>query len=73
MARFMNSLHNFPFEDQIKVLEDEELLDVWEESHQLESLFDSEDQPHLPSAEYERLIVQELQIRSCRRLGPGRG
>lgn len=66
--------HIFPFPDdlplalQIKSLGDEELLDFWEETQFLEKFLE-EDLTVQPqhSVEYERLILQELQLRSCRR------
>ncbi|ABB38838.1 hypothetical protein Dde_2041 [Oleidesulfovibrio alaskensis G20] len=66
--------HIFPYPDdvplnvQIKSLGDEELLDFWEETQFLEKVFQEEIIP-VPqhSFEYEKLILQELQLRSCRR------
>jgi hypothetical protein len=66
--------HMFPFPDdlplalQIKALGDEELLDFWEETQFLEKFLEEDFnvQPE-HSVEYERLILQELQLRSCRR------
>ncbi|MFV0420711.1 hypothetical protein [Oleidesulfovibrio sp.] len=66
--------HIFPYPDdvplnvQIKSLGDEELLDFWEETQFLEKVF-QEDAITVPQAsfEYEKLILQELQLRSCRR------
>lgn len=55
---------------QIKQLADEELLDFWEETQQIESALRAEyQQPVAPAQDYERLIVMELQLRSCQRKG----
>jgi hypothetical protein len=66
--------HIFPYPDdvplnvQIKSLGDEELLDFWEETQFLEKVFQEEIIPvQQHSFEYEKLILQELQLRSCRR------
>jgi hypothetical protein len=66
MAQFYLHAEDLPLADQIKSLEDDELLDFWEETQYLEKFLEEElesDPPH--SVEYERLILQELQIRSC--------
>lgn len=56
---------------QIKQLADEELLDFWEETQQIESALRAEyQQPVAPAQDYERLIVMELQLRSCQRQAP---
>lgn len=58
---------------QIKQLADEELLDFWEETQQIESALRAEyQQPVAPAQDYERLIVMELQLRSCQRQGSER-
>lgn len=67
MGQFLPSPINVPLEEQLKALEVDELLDIWEESHQLDRLLSEENKPTAPSLEYERLIIQELQLRSCRR------
>ena len=56
-------------EDQVKSLGDEELLDFWEETQQLTKLLDQEDPLESVdyNPEYERIIIQELQLRSCGR------
>lgn len=55
---------------QIKQLADEELLDFWEETQQIESALRAEyQQPVAPAQDYERLIVMELQLRSCQKQG----
>ncbi|MFP4315867.1 MAG: hypothetical protein ACOC24_02385 [Desulfovibrionales bacterium] len=67
MAQFYPALNNIPLEEQLKTLEDDELLDIWEESHHLDKLLEQENRFNAPSLEYERLIVLELQIRSSKR------
>ena len=68
MAHFLPDTINFPLEDQIKTLADDELLDFWEETQYLEKFLEEEFAACDPAQpEYERLILQELQIRSCRR------
>ena len=68
MAQFLPSTMQFPIEEQIKTLGDDELLDFWEETQYLERFLEEESSgPAEASSGYERLIVQELQLRSCRR------
>ncbi|WP_319466710.1 hypothetical protein [uncultured Pseudodesulfovibrio sp.] len=53
-------------EEQVKNLADEELLDFWEETQQLAKMLDQEEQTDLEyNPEYERVILQELQFRTC--------
>lgn len=69
MGRFFLQTDDYPLQDQIKSLGDEELLDFWEETQYLEKFLGEEiaTRPEY-SVEYERLILQELQIRSCLRV-----
>ena len=56
-----------PFDKRVKTLADNELLEIWEETQQLEDLLRTQMQTDLDMApEYERLIVSELQLRSNR-------
>ena len=69
----MGSCHPFvddePFDKRVKTLADNELLEIWEETQQLEDLLRTQMQTDLAMApEYERLIVSELQLRSNRAL-----
>ena len=58
-----------PFVKRVKTLADNELLEIWEETQQLEDLLRTQMQTDLAMApEYERLIVSELQLRSNRAL-----
>jgi len=53
-------------EEQVKNLADEELLDFWEETQQLAKMLDQEEQTDIEyNPEYERVILQELQYRTC--------
>lgn len=67
MAQFFPYFENITLEDQIKSLGDDELLDFWEETQFLDKFMGEEEQEPVPvhSWEYERLILQELQLRSC--------
>ena len=73
MAQFFPHFEDFPLEEQIKALDDEELLDFWEETQHLDRFLE-DDPEYIPeeSLEYERIILQELRIRSCRRVGAAR-
>jgi|GEM_PF-174616 len=82
MGQFANTDESFTLEEQIKSLGDDELLDFWEETQHLTRLMAGEaplgemplsgafssDVPTgiAPHPEYERLILQELQVRSSR-------
>jgi hypothetical protein len=60
-----------PFMMQIRALDDNELLDFWAETQQLETMVRTElDRDAVFALDYERLILLELQLRSCQR---GRG
>ncbi|MBA4356999.1 MAG: hypothetical protein Q7U56_05435 [Humidesulfovibrio sp.] len=68
MGQFANADDTLSLEDQIKSLGDDELLDFWEETQHLLKLMSSgeplsDERVH---PEYERLILQELQVRSGR-------
>ncbi|TIH12374.1 hypothetical protein D0S45_18205 [Marinifilum sp. JC120] len=64
MAQF-SPTENITLEDQIKSLANEELLDFWEETQFLAKMLEQDNQEEIQySPEYERLILQELQLRS---------
>jgi len=68
MGQFADSTDTYTLEEQIKSLGDDELLDFWEETQHLVKMLNSaetlpDDHIH---PEYERLILQELQVRSSR-------
>lgn len=66
MARFAPYFDGLALEDQIKALENDELLDFWEEAHVIDSAVEEQEQAAPPpSMQYERAILQELQLRSC--------
>lgn len=68
MGQFLPSNDQFPLEDQIKNLGDDELLDFWEETQYLDRLLEDDKGSEVEhSVEYERVILQELMLRSCRR------
>ena len=70
MGSFFPHSENYALEEQLKILEEDELLDFWEESQFLDSYLENENNNRvktLPAADYERLIVQELQIRASLR------
>lgn len=69
MAHRIPVVDDTPFSLQIKGLADEELLDFWEQTQQIESALRVEYQGTVvPAQDYERLIVLELQLRSCQKL-----
>lgn len=68
MATRLSVVDEIPFNLQIKRLADEELLDFWEQTQQIESALRAEYQENVvPAQDYERLIVLELQLRSCQK------
>ncbi|MGE4552494.1 MAG: hypothetical protein AB7D57_05250 [Desulfovibrionaceae bacterium] len=69
MAQYAPFLDHVSIEDQLKSLEDDELLDFWEETQYVARAMSLESEPEdgESSPEYERLIVQELQVRHSRR------
>lgn len=68
MATRMAFPEDQPFAVRLKSLADDELLDIWEETQELERLLHEEWDSELELApEYERLIVQELQLRLGRK------
>jgi len=66
MGQYANFDDQCSLEEQVKNLADEELLDFWEETQQLAKMLDQEEQADLEyNPEYERVILQELQYRTC--------
>lgn len=60
---------DIPFEERLKLLADEELLDVWVESQQLGAMLDDRLPGHeFPRDNFEMLIIHELSLRTGRRL-----
>lgn len=58
-----------PFEEKVKCLADEELLEIWAESQEVEN-FLSQRLPHdcSPQPAYEQAIIRELSLRMQKRL-----
>lgn len=68
MANMFPYPEDAPLHMQIKSLGDDELLDFWEETQFLERFLEEDLMTrNQASMQYERLILQELQLRSCRR------
>lgn len=68
MGQMLNTFDSLTVEDQIKTLGDQELLDFWEETQQLERLLtENSGGQQASSLDYERLILTELQLRFCQR------
>lgn len=64
MARRVPMADEASFAVQLKTLADEELLDFWAETQQIENVLRKEFLVG-GNQDYERLIVLELQLRSC--------
>ena len=56
------------FEDEIKILGNDELLDCWEQSQFLEVYMEGEPLDVTRTTAYERVIIQELQLRKCQQI-----
>ena len=68
MGQYFPENDQYPLEDQVKTLADDELLDFWEEAQFLDRPFTEEATPApMNQFEYERIILQELMLRSCMR------
>lgn len=71
MAKLIPFAEDEPFGLQLKSLADDELLDIWAETQELDRMLREEWDVTLKYApEYERLIVQELQLRSGQKPSP---
>ncbi|GFH62717.1 MAG: conserved hypothetical protein [Candidatus Desulfovibrio kirbyi] len=58
---------NTSFAQRVKTLADNELLEIWEETQQIERLLQSELHVDVSIApDYEKVIVEELSLRACR-------
>ncbi|WP_456324809.1 hypothetical protein [Desulfonauticus submarinus] len=69
MGEFITEEQEFSLEEQIKSLGDEELLDFWEETHFFNQIVEKDiSLTTLSKNNYERLILKELKIRTCRRI-----
>lgn len=67
MAHLLSLPDSFPLEEQLKTLGDDELLDFWEEAQFLERFLHDDSVLIEREADYETLILKELQVRSQRR------
>lgn len=66
MGQYASFSDHASLEEQVKSLADEELLDFWEETQQLAKMIDQNEQTDIEyNPEYERVILQELQLRTC--------
>lgn len=66
MGQYANFNDHNSLEEQVKNLADEELLDFWEETQQLAKMLDQVEETDVEyNPEYERVILQELQYRTC--------
>ncbi len=62
-------MEDMPFSSRLKTLADDELLDIWEETQEIERILREEWNAELELApEYEKLIIQELQLRISKKL-----
>lgn len=60
---------DLPFEEKVKCLADDELLEIWAESQQVENMLNSRyPATFTPAIDYEKAIVNELFARSGRKL-----
>jgi hypothetical protein len=68
MGQYFPEEDQCPLEDQVKTLADDELLDFWEEAQFLDKAV-TEYPASIPPSQlhYERIILQELLLRSCMR------
>ncbi len=58
-----------PFAERVKTMADDELLEIWEETQQLENMLCNALHTDLALAlDYEKVIVEELFLRSSRRV-----
>ena len=58
-----------PFSERVKTLADDELLEIWEETQQLEGMLCTALHTDLALApDYEKVIIDELSLRSSRRV-----
>lgn len=64
---------DIPFEKKIKCLPDEDLMDVWLESQQIEAMLDASAPGHdFPGQSFEAVIIHELSLRACKNSGSRR-
>ncbi len=69
MGSYIPFADDQPFALKVKTLADEELLEIWEETQQIEGIIRKELHTDMKlTPEYEQVIVAELSLRSGRRL-----
>lgn len=69
MGSYIPFTDDQPFALKVKMLADEELLEIWEETQQIEGLIRKELHTDMTlTPEYEQVIIAELSLRSGRRL-----
>lgn len=58
-----------PFDEKVKDMGDDDLLEIWATTQQLDGLISSHFDTGLALAiDYEKTIVKELSLRSCKKL-----
>ncbi len=65
MAQFFPYFEEVSLVEQIKSLPNDELLDFWEETQYIDKFLEKDEPMPMYNLEYERAVLQELQIRSC--------
>ena len=72
MGTFMPFSEDVPFEEKVKCLADEELLEIWAESQEVENMINMRmpTEFRLPPG-YEQTIINELSLRLGKRLATG--
>lgn len=69
MGHVFPLLTNSLLQERVKTMADDELLEIWEETQQLESMLCNALHTDLALApDYEKVIVEELFLRSSRRV-----
>ncbi len=71
MGQFFPYFEDSTIIEEIKKLSTEDLLDFWEEAHFLDEFFEDDEErgsdfyPYNHILEYEKIVLHELQLRSC--------
>lgn len=69
MGRAMPFEDDEPFEEKVKCLADEELLEIWAESQRIEGMLNAGfPGGRLEGPNYEKVIIDELTMRKTRQL-----
>ncbi len=56
------------FQDEVKTLGNDELLDCWEQTQFVDAFMEGEPMDQVQTTVYEQVILQELQLRRCGQL-----